>query len=102
MNNLAKIAFCGAATGLLLLSGCSSEKKVDKDDVAKQISTQLESQVGQAPEKVECPEDLKAEKDATLTCTLTDGSDSYGVKVTVTSVDGDNVKFDIKVDDQPK
>lgn len=35
-------------------------------------------------------------------CTLTDGSDTYGVKVTVTSVDGDNVKFDIKVDDQPK
>ena len=33
---------------------------------------------------------------------LADASQTYGVNVAVTSVDARNVKFDIKVDDQPK
>ena len=31
-----------------------------------------------------------------------DAGQTYGVNVAVTSVDAGNVKFDIKVDDQPK
>ena len=34
--------------------------------------------------------------------TLADAGQTYGVNVAVTSVDARNVKFDIKVDDQPK
>ena len=36
-------------------------------------------------------------------CTLTAGDDptKYGVSIKVSKVDGDNAKFDIKVDDQP-
>jgi hypothetical protein len=33
---------------------------------------------------------------------LADAGQTYGVNVAVTSVDACNVKFDIKVDDQPK
>jgi hypothetical protein len=33
---------------------------------------------------------------------LADAGQTYGVNVAVTSVDARNVKFDIKVDDQPK
>ena len=33
---------------------------------------------------------------------LTDAGQTYGVNVAVTSVDARNVKFEIKVDDQPK
>lgn len=74
---------------------------VDKDDVAKEISSQLKQEVGRAPESVTCPEDLKGEVGATVTCELQDSGDTYGVTATVTKVDGTNVKFDIKVDDEP-
>ncbi|MEU0497151.1 DUF4333 domain-containing protein [Mycobacterium sp. NPDC006124] len=76
---------------------------VDKDDVAKQISDQLAQQVGEKPEKVTCPDNLKGTKGATLDCELTDQGQTYGVTVTVTDVqDGGDVLFDFKVDEQPK
>jgi hypothetical protein len=51
---------------------------------------------------VSCPDNLKGTVGATLRCELTDGGSTYGVTVTVTSVEGGVVKYDIKVDDQPK
>lgn len=76
---------------------------VDKDDVANQISDQLAQQVGQKPEKMSCPDNLKGTKGATLDCELTDHGQTYGVTVTVTDVqDGGDVLFDFKVDQQPK
>jgi Domain of unknown function (DUF4333) len=47
---------------------------VSKDDIAGQISTQLNQQFGHAPEFVTCPDNLFLEGTvgATLRCTLTD------------------------------
>jgi RNase P/RNase MRP subunit POP5 len=91
-----------AATAFVALSACSSDPKVDKDDLAKEVSSKLEEQVGQKPKNVDCPDDLEGKKDATTKCILTADDDStYDVTVTVTSVDGSNVKFDIKVADEP-
>ncbi|MBJ8348229.1 DUF4333 domain-containing protein [Antrihabitans sp. YC2-6] len=70
-------------------------------DVAEQISTTLSEQVGQVPDDVTCPDNLPATVGAELTCLLTDGPDQYDVAVTVTSVEGTDVKFDIQVADQP-
>jgi hypothetical protein len=50
---------------------------------------------------VTCPSDLKGVVGTTLRCTLTDSGETYGVGVTVTKVEGDDVKFDTKVDDKP-
>jgi hypothetical protein len=74
---------------------------INKNDVAKEISDQLEAQVGHKPDTVSCPDNLKGARGATLRCTLTDAGDTYGVNVTVTSVEGGDVKYDIKVDEQP-
>jgi Domain of unknown function (DUF4333) len=74
---------------------------IDKNQVAQEISDQLEQQVGRKPDSVTCPGDLKGVEGATLRCELTDASQTYGVNVTVTSVDGGDVKFDFKVDDAP-
>lgn len=91
-----------AALALTLgLSGCGGPS-VESSDVEEQVSNQLEKQVGQAPDSVDCPNDLDAEVDAEERCTLTVGDQSYGVSVKVTKVDGDNVSFDIAVDDQPE
>ncbi len=75
---------------------------VDNKELAKEISAQLEKKVGRAPESVDCPDNLKGEVGATTRCTLTDAGDTYGVNVNVTKVEGTDVKFDMKVDDQPQ
>ncbi|KZS66966.1 hypothetical protein A4G27_21770 [Mycobacterium kansasii] len=75
---------------------------VDKDQVAKIISNKLTQQVGRRPDSVTCPDNLKGVEGATLRCQLTDGSDKYGVNVTVTGVDAGEVNFDFKVDDHPE
>jgi hypothetical protein len=51
---------------------------------------------------ITCPDDLKRDVGATTRCELTDQGTTYGVTVTVSSVDGGDVKYDFKVDDQPK
>ena len=77
------------------------ELAVDKKDVAQEISDQLQQQTGEKPDSVTCPDNLKSLAGATLRCTLVDARQTYGVNVTVTSVEGSHVKFDIKVDHQP-
>lgn len=92
-------------TTLLAVSACSfsvGTKTVDKDKVAEQVSQQLGQQIGREPDSVECPDDLEGKEGATLRCTLTDGGQTYGVDVVVTSVEGKDVKFSIKVDDTPQ
>ncbi len=75
---------------------------VDKSQVVSQISDQLNQQVGHKPDSVTCPDNLKGTVGATLRCELTDAGQTYGVTVTVASVDGGDVNFNFKVDDQPK
>ncbi|MEH3033215.1 MAG: DUF4333 domain-containing protein [Aeromicrobium erythreum] len=91
---------------LVAVAACSfsagTTKSVDGDTVAEKVKTQLTKQVGTAPDSVECPDDLKAEKGATTRCTLTAAGDTYGVTVTTTSAEGRDVRFSIKVDDTPQ
>ena len=74
---------------------------LDKNQIASQISDKLTTPTGGKADSVTCPDNLKAVMGATLRCQLTDGTEKYGVMVTVTRVDGDDVNFDMKRDDQP-
>jgi hypothetical protein len=74
---------------------------VDKNEVASVISDKLTQQVGSRPDSVTCPDNVKGVQGATLRCPLTDGTQKYGVNMTVTNVDAGDVNFDFKVDDQP-
>jgi hypothetical protein len=69
--------------------------------VEEQISSQLEAQVGVAPDSVSCADDLPAEEGASITCELTSEGQTYGVTATVSSIDGNTVNFDIEVADAP-
>lgn len=90
----------GVAAVCLLLSGCGAAA-VSKADLEQKIKTQLTAQVKQEPDSIECPGALEAKVGATQKCVLTEGATKLGVTVTVTSVEGSNVNFSIKVDDQP-
>jgi len=73
--------------------------KVEGKSVAQSVLTQLAAD-GKQVDEVSCP-DLPATVGASQRCTLKAGGDTYGVTVTVTSVQGTDVKFDIQVDSTP-
>lgn len=86
----------------LVIAGCGTPM-LPAGTVSKAAEDALEQQVGQRP-TVSCPKDLEAKVGATTRCSLTaDGLDgTYGVTVTVRSVDGDKAHFDVQVDDHPQ
>ncbi|HEX7427110.1 MAG TPA: DUF4333 domain-containing protein [Mycobacterium sp.] len=104
----APAAFVSLALAPLVvgLAGCptavAQTVTVDKETVAAAVSDQLAKRVGRPPDSVTCPEDLKGVVGTQLRCELVAGNDTYGVTVTVTSVKGTTVNFDIAVDDKPQ
>lgn len=94
------LAASASAVLVLAAAGCSSTVTVPQDDIEERISAELEEQVGQAPDDISCPDDLKGEEGEEMECTLTAGEDELGVTVRVTGVDGDQVNYEIEVDDQ--
>lgn len=79
----------------------SAVPTVGKAQVARQISDDLFRQFGSRPDSVTCPEDLEGTPWATLRCELKDNGQTYGVTVTVNSVQGSDVNYGFKVDEQP-
>ena len=73
---------------------------VDGKNVAQSVFDQLVSN-GKQVNQVSCP-DLVAQVGASQRCSLMSGTETYGVTVTVTSVAGTDVKFDIQVDQTPQ
>ncbi len=102
MWSLAKKSLLATFTAAALVSagGCGAGS-VAADELSASVKAGLTEDVGQEPDEVTCPDDLAAEVGATTRCTLTHEGTSYGVTVTVTEVDGDDVDFDIEVDDEP-
>lgn len=94
-------AFAGAA--LLAATACSASfhigSSMDEADVERQLSQALEDQTGTKPDNVDCPGDLEGEKDATLKCTLEEGGNEIPVTLTVTEVDGSDLRFRYEVAD---
>jgi Domain of unknown function (DUF4333) len=82
------------------VSTADPSSTVDGKNVAQSVFDQL-AENGKQVDKVSCP-DLAAQVGATQRCSLVSGTETYGVTVTVTSVQGTDVKFDIQVDQQPQ
>ncbi|UUU26335.1 DUF4333 domain-containing protein [Streptomyces sp. DSM 40750] len=80
-------------------TGVSEEGAVHKARVAQTIADKLAADTGKRPDRVTCPEHLPARVGATIRCELTAGSDTLGVTVTATSVNGKRVNYNFKVDD---
>lgn len=78
----------------LTLTGCSSS--LAQTDVEDEITSQFSAEVPDG--EASCPGDLEATEDASMECTLTDAEGTeYPVEVTVTSVDGDTINFDMEI-----
>ena len=77
------------------LTACSSS--IGQDELETQVAGTLESRFGVAA-GVSCPGDLDAEVDATTECTAIDPDtgEKIGLRITVTSVEGDTADFAIE------
>ena len=90
-----RLLLLAAATVLGMgLTACGSS--IEQDELEKQVASTLESRFGVAAD-VSCPGDIDAEVDATTECTATDRGtgEEVGLRITVTSVEGDTANFDI-------
>lgn len=86
---------CTVGAAVLVLGACSAA--VSESDLEERVAGALFTGFGAFP-AVSCDGDLAAEVDATTTCSafFSDTLDTVTVDLTVTSVDGATVEFDIE------
>src|ERR1700753_2803429 len=97
-HSFSRTLFVASAIACTLtgLTACSSgPKMVSKDDIAKQITAKMTDAQGNKPDSVSCPDGLKGQVGAQLNCAMKIKGQDYNVKVTATSVKGDDVQFDM-------
>lgn len=85
-----------ALAALMTLSGCSTTLTVDDERVEEQIRSNLGPQLPAPIDEVDCPEDLKGEVGQKIVCTITVQGQQRQIDVTVTSVEGSNVNFEMR------
>lgn len=90
------------ALACLTTAGCaasigSSTPTVEEADLERSVTRTLADQLGQV-DNVDCPDDLSGEVGATLECSMTADGVNRTMTVTVTSVEGETVNYDIEVD----
>ena len=73
---------------------------VDGKSVAQSVLNQLAAEASRSTRSA--ARTCRATVGASQRCTLRTGADTYGVTVTVTGVQGTDVKFDIQVDTRPR
>lgn len=86
---------CFAAAGCSVSIG--SAPTVKEADLERSVAQTLADQLGQQPGDVDCPDDLKGEVGAVMDCTMTVDGSTRTMTVTVTSVEGEQVDYDIEV-----
>ena len=94
----AAAACAAAASGCTINVGthtAPATAEVSKADLQKDVSNRV-AEAGQVAQSVTCPEDLVGEVGKTTRCTVTkSATSSYEVLVTVVSVEGSNVNYDV-------
>ena len=101
---------CAASFAVLIVSACTVSvggSSLSAEEVEKQATEALSESQGvplaDMP-PLDCPSDLPAEVGASIVCVIGDPAvgNTYDVTITVETVDGDNVGFDIKVASEPR
>ncbi|MEU8799872.1 DUF4333 domain-containing protein [Spirillospora sp. NPDC048819] len=95
---------------VLATTACEVNAGVTKTVSADKVEEQIVAKFGPpfddggiGPATADCGEDLKGEVGAAISCTVKDGNGrDYPLTVTVTSVDGDQVRFSMEEPPQPK
>lgn len=98
-----------AASSALILSACTmtvGTPSLSSTEVEEKATAALAEGQGVPLDEmppIECPSDLPAEVGASIVCVIGDAAvgNTYDVTITVETVEGDDVSFDIQVADEP-
>ena len=105
-----KSMIVSAAVAALLVSACSvsvGTSSLSATEVEEKATAALAESQGIPLEEMpplECPSDLTAEVGASIVCVIGDPAqgNTYDVTITVETVEGEDVGFDIQVADAPR
>lgn len=105
-----KTMIVSAAVAALLLSACSvsvGTSSLSADQVEEKATAALAESQGVPLEEMpplDCSSDLPAEVGASIVCVIGDPAqgNTYDVTITVETVEGEDVGFDIQVADAPR
>ena len=105
-----KSMIVSAAVAALLVSACSvsvGTSSLSATEVEEKATAALADSQGIPLEEMpplECPSDLTAEVGASIVCVIGDPAqgNTYDVTITVETVEGEDVGFDIQVADAPR
>ena len=105
-----KSMIVSAAVAALLVSACSvsvGTSSLSAAEVEEKATAALAESQGIPLEEMpplECPSDLPAEVGASIVCVIGDPAqgNTYDVTITVETVEGEDVGFDIQVADAPR
>lgn len=101
MRKRQKVASLASLAVLAATVAACGEETVEQPELEQQVKEALTAEVGQEPKAIRCPGDIAAEVGATTRCVLVGEDDGeLDVDVRVTSVEGDQVNFDIQVADE--
>jgi len=92
--------FIAVVVGLAFGVGACSNV-VPRDDVASAVGSELQKQGVKIDTNVTCPEDLEAEVGRSIRCEFTTDGQPVDAVARVTSVEGDQAKFDIITEARP-
>lgn len=97
------------ALSALAVSACGSSGSktpsgavLDRNALARDLTTRLSDTTPGPSPKVTCPSDLPVKKDISERCTATLAGKRYGVTVTVTGTSGGSAAYDVAVDRTPQ
>ena len=84
---------------VLSMTGCGTSA-VAADDVATEAERVLAERMGEV--QVDCPDDLAAEVEKMITCTVivVDSDETLDMTATVTTVEGDDVSMEFEFPDE--
>jgi outer membrane lipoprotein SlyB len=92
----------------LAVSGCTASASVsrpvylDRATVEGKTAQMLTTEIGQPPEAITCPTDLRGAVGVTMRCAVTAEGREYGLTLQVTEVQDRQVLFEVTVDDEPQ
>ncbi|GAA5105503.1 DUF4333 domain-containing protein [Haloechinothrix salitolerans] len=81
-------------------AGVETTPSVPREQVEHIVKERLAETVGRSPDTVSCDDGLDAVIDASVRCTLTADGETHGLTARVTTIEGDTVRFHIRVDDK--
>jgi hypothetical protein len=96
--------FAVVMSSAALLAGCEFSAgglSVPKATVEEMTMKMITAQVGETSPKVTCPADLKGVVGTVMVCSMPVGDKVADVTLTVTAVEGTNVKWDFKNTPRP-